>query len=191
MLRTNLSAASRHGCDAAHAQDGVMNPGSERTDGSTQRAVVVIDRNPLVRRAVAQLITEHGGLNLYAVEASMIPAHGSAPAIVIISLNAPDGDMLQLVRAVRERYPVSFILVLGWLDDPAYHHASVAAGANRFIANADITTTLLPIIHEALEAQDNLATQTPSCIEGHDDETSDDLGRGRRAGRGDGSGSDT
>ena len=80
-------------------------------------------------------------------------ARACAPHIVLIDLVMPDLPGLQVIPRLRMVNPALGIIALTLLDADGYRTASLAAGADDFVAKAAITDDLMPAIRRVARAR--------------------------------------
>jgi two-component system response regulator RegA len=122
-------------------------------DPSTRRSVLVIDDDPLVRRALARELTHRGHDVRVAgthVEAMTI-ARDAQPELAIVDLRMPDGSGLELVRRLRELSSEMRVVVLTAYASLETAVDAVHLGADAYVAKPAGTD----VIFRALERADN------------------------------------
>ncbi|APA97780.1 response regulator [Nocardia seriolae] len=108
--------------------------------------VVLIDRDPHVRAAIADLITIEPDIDVVGQAGSL--AAGSAlvteltPHVVVLDPHLPDGDGLELCRNLRAGHSPARCLVLSTAADPDAMADAVQAGAAGYIVK-DLTELAL------------------------------------------------
>lgn len=72
--------------------------------------------------------------------------------LVISDLRLPDGDGLEVVRAVRAAAEPPPVIVVTGFPSEERRRAAIAAGATGFLAKPFAATTLLALVRSSLEA---------------------------------------
>jgi two-component system response regulator DevR len=98
--------------------------------------VFLVDDHEIVRHGVAALIDVQPDLTVVGEAGTVrdalarIPA--TSPDVVVLDLRLPDGDGIQLCRAIRSARPQTHCLMLTAHDDDAASVAAVLAGASGY-----------------------------------------------------------
>lgn len=117
-------------------------------------SVLVIDSNSQFRRSLARFLIESdiGDLHVYSAVARIQdfpPLTCSArPQIVLLGLSGDVQAALRSIPLIRSAVPDAPIIVLGILEDTVYQQAALAAGADRFLGKATVSTRLIPVIRQ-------------------------------------------
>lgn len=115
--------------------------------------VVLVEDNQATRTFLESCVQGHPQLQLAASFGTLAPARawfdqGSAD-LLLVDLGLPDGSGLDLMRAVRQRWPQCDMLVVSMFGDEANVLASIEAGAVGYVHKddeaADIAETLLAV----------------------------------------------
>lgn len=120
--------------------------------------ILVVDDHALIREGLRSVLAEalgpDSGTSIVAEAASAHHASeqlGAQPDIdlLLLDLNLPDGDGLELVADVRDRYPGTAIVVLSAREDRATILAVLGHGAQGFIpksASRDVMIRALQLV---------------------------------------------
>lgn len=119
-----------------------------------RQTVLVVDDHPLVRKGVAQLLAMDEGLAL-AGEArdeseAMAAVAAAAPALVLLDLNLGGGCGLDILRAMRARWPRIPVLVLTVSDAEEDVVAALKGGAAGYLLKDMEPEEILRDIRRAL-----------------------------------------
>jgi len=82
------------------------------------------------------------------VEAALAQAEEHHPRVILLELSMPDRSGIELISRLREMLPKAGIIVLTTLDADVYRKVALAAGAEEFVAKANLTAELLPAIQK-------------------------------------------
>jgi two-component system nitrate/nitrite response regulator NarL len=74
-----------------------------------------------------------------------------APDLVLLDLEIPDLDGLTVLRLLRSRPGSPRIIVVTLHDQEEYRAAAAQAGADGFVGKRDLTTALVPLIHQTFD----------------------------------------
>lgn len=122
-----------------------------------KRRVVVVDDHPIIRRGLAELISQQPDLVVCtqaqnAAEALCGIAENE-PDLLIVDIALDEASGIDLTREVRRRHPDLAILVLSMHEETLYADRALRAGANGYVAKADAPETLLKAIREVLHGE--------------------------------------
>jgi len=73
------------------------------------------------------------------------------PCVILLDLNMPGLSGLETIPRLRDMLPEVGIIALTLLDPRTYRQAALAAGAEDFVAKANLTTDLLPAIRRVMQ----------------------------------------
>lgn len=115
--------------------------------------VVLVEDNQATRSFLASCVQGDPRLSLAASFGMLAPAQawfeGQGADLLLVDLGLPDGSGLELMRAVRQRWPQCDMLVVSMFGDEANVLASIEAGAVGYVHKdddaADIAETLLAV----------------------------------------------
>src|SRR5437868_772459 len=119
--------------------------------------VFVVDDHPIVRQGLALLINQQPDLVVCGeaeeAQGALQGIVSCQPDILIvdISLNGPDG--LELLKAVRARYPTLPVLILSMHDESIYAERALRAGANGYIMKQEATEKVLIAVRRILNRE--------------------------------------
>jgi len=112
--------------------------------------VVIADDHAVVRKGLRLLIDAEPGLRVLA-EAGNVPdaqrmARAHRPRVLVLDLNMPGGSSLDAIPEIRERVPMTAIVVLTMQNDPAFARKAMQTGAAGFILKEAADDELLEAI---------------------------------------------
>lgn len=115
--------------------------------------VVLVEDNQATRTFLESCVQGHPQLQLAASFGTLAPARAwfeqESADLLLVDLGLPDGSGLELMRAVRQRWPQCDMLVVSMFGDEANVLASIEAGAVGYVHKddeaADIAETLLAV----------------------------------------------
>lgn len=109
--------------------------------------VLIVDDHPIFRHGLRQLIEQDGGFEVIAEagdgEAALAHAKVLKPEVVVVDVNIPKLDGLQLVRRLRDSKPQPGCLVLTMNADACTFNAALDAGASGYIVKENAMEVLL------------------------------------------------
>jgi DNA-binding NarL/FixJ family response regulator len=126
-------------------------------------SIVVVDGHTLTRYGLSGLVNQHPDLEIVgetgsATEVATLVAR-TEPDVVTIDVALPDGDGLQLARALRDRHRDLGIVVLTSLGEDDVLFRALDTGVSAFVAKtAPVDEVLGAIRHAAVAATSFTAT---------------------------------
>ncbi len=121
------------------------------------KRILVIDEHPVVRRGVAELISQQEGLVLCGEAADFATALDEVarhrPDLVILELGVDVGAGLGLIRRIRSSCPGVAVLVLTLRDESFHAERALRAGARGFLSKQDAGDHFVPAIRHVLNGQ--------------------------------------
>jgi DNA-binding NarL/FixJ family response regulator len=127
---------------------------NEQSGPQAKTRIFIVDDHPVVREGLSLMMNREPDLVVCgeAEEASAALQSISTLKpdflIVDISLNGPDG--LDLLKAVRVRFPNLPVLILSMHDESIYAERALRAGANGYIMKQEATDKVLVAIRQIL-----------------------------------------
>jgi DNA-binding NarL/FixJ family response regulator len=81
------------------------------------------------------------------------------PDLILVNVNLPDENGLELSRRIKKRYPNVILILLASHDMPEYRKAACASGADYFITKESALDDYIVLMKEALSGPENLLGQ--------------------------------
>ena len=114
-------------------------------------SVLLVDDNPTFLRILKRFLGEEEGLLVVGTaesgEEALKKTRELQPQVILLDLAMPGMGGLNTIPRLRGVLPGVGIIVLTVLDANGYREAALAAGADDFVAKADLSTDLVPAIH--------------------------------------------
>lgn len=105
--------------------------------GSSQLRVMLVDDHAVVRRGLADLLSERQNVVVVAeagtVKQAVAEAVRTTPDVVVMDLRLPDGSGVEACREIRSRSPETRVLILTSHADQNALFAAVMAGASGYL----------------------------------------------------------
>ncbi|PTQ83009.1 LuxR family two component transcriptional regulator [Nitrosospira multiformis] len=99
--------------------------------------ILIVDDHPLVRHGIRSLLETQVSFRVMAEAGNAKEAAGllekTAIDLVLLDINMPGTDGIELASRLRARYPWLFIIMLTIHDGDAYIRRAMAAGANGYV----------------------------------------------------------
>ena len=115
--------------------------------------VHLVDDHAAVRQAMAYLIGNEDGLEVVGQSGSLAEARAAEPdstaAVLIIDVNLPDGNGLDLVQEIRTRSTDVGLVVLTMLEDDATLLRALDVGASALVLKTAPAEHVFAAIHHA------------------------------------------
>ena len=135
------------------------------TDPTTAAAdrirVLLVDDHPVMRQGMAAIINEEPDLTVCGqaegVRSAIAVASQTRPHVALIDLSIKDGDGLELIREMRNRFPEVRTLVLSMYEETVYAERALRAGAGGYVMKAEAATTVMAAIRTVLKGQTYLS----------------------------------
>ena len=125
--------------------------------GSGKKQIVIIDKHPLVRRGIAELIGTDEFVEVCAEAGSFrdgLEAIKIVKADLVItglSVSEDSGDGLLLIKEIHSKYADLPVLVLSMRDQSNWAARARSAGASGYVDKEDIAESLLVTVHSLLD----------------------------------------
>src|SRR3982751_844240 len=119
------------------------------------RRILIIDDERPILLTLEALLGRHG----FQVQTAASAAHGlralasGSPALVLLDLQLPDADGLQMLEEIRRDHPETQVIILTAHDSLNNAIESIKRGAYHFIAKPYAPEELISLVEKALEKQ--------------------------------------
>jgi len=125
--------------------------------GQEQKKVFIVDDHPIVRRGLAELISQEEDL---AVCGQAEDAHQAIkgiktlkPDIVIVDISLKDRSGIELIKDIKAQQADLPVLTLSVHDESLYAERALRAGARGYIMKAEATEKVITAIRTVLSGQ--------------------------------------
>src|ERR1700761_5754705 len=106
-------------------------------DAATRIQIYLIDDHPIVREGFARAIADEGDMEVVGQAGTAADALKETitlkPDVVLVDLNIPDRDGIELLTALRAQLPNAKLLVLSGYDDEFRVAEALRAGAQGYL----------------------------------------------------------
>ena len=119
-----------------------------------EAAVLIVEDHAPMREAIRVCIEgSFSGLSIIeapdgAAALKYVEAH--SPSLVLMDINLPDANGLDLTRDILKQWPCTFVAAISIDTSAALSEQARAAGAVEFICKDNLFNTLLPLVGAAL-----------------------------------------
>jgi DNA-binding NarL/FixJ family response regulator len=114
--------------------------------------ILIVDDHPLVRHGIRSLLETQISFRVMAEAGNAKEAAGllekTAIDLVLLDINMPGTDGIELASRLRARYPWLFIIMLTIHDGDAYIRRAMAAGANGYVIKDAEPQDIFNAIHK-------------------------------------------
>lgn len=118
---------------------------------------LVVDGNALTRLALTSLINMHSGTRVVSEAATAREARSlcieAKPDLILMDIDIPDGDGIDLLRELRLLHPVHTALVASTYEDMQSVQRAFAAGARAYVSKFDDPKEILTAIGLVIDGQ--------------------------------------
>ena len=130
--------------------------------------VFLVDDHEIVRRGIADLLSDEPDLVIVGEAASVTEALTRVPAanpdVAVLDIRLPDGNGIELCRELRSRLPALRCLMLtSFTDDEALFDA-IMAGASGFVLKQILGNDLVHAVRTVASGQSLLDARTTSAL---------------------------
>jgi DNA-binding NarL/FixJ family response regulator len=157
---------------------GRKSPGDADEPPHGQRVrVLLVDDHLVMRQGMAAIINEEPDMIVCGqadgVRSAIAAAAESSPHVALVDLSIRDGDGLELLREMRQRFPEVRALVLSMFDETVYAQRALRAGASGYIMKAEAAKTVMAGIRAVLRGETFLSAQMAGRLTGNEHRKAD------------------
>lgn len=124
------------------------------TEQAVKSRIVIVDDHPIVRQGLQMVVDQQPDLEIVGEAESAEDALGvietSRPDLAIIDIFLKGTSGIDLIRAVKERFPKVRMLVISMHDENIYADRVLAAGASGYIMKQEATKKVVEAIRNVL-----------------------------------------
>ena len=119
--------------------------------------VLIADDHPLFREGLVQLINNEGNLHCCGqtgtVQSTETAVERLKPDLLVLDLRLKDGDGLQLIKTLKDRFPKLPILVVSQHAESLYAERAMRAGARGYVMKEEATEEVRIAIRTILKGE--------------------------------------
>lgn len=114
--------------------------------------IVVVEDHELFRHALKSLLESQAGLEVCdEADEALHLVNTHRPELVVVDLSLKQGDGLDLIRRIHERFPAISIIVLSMYDSKLFAERALRAGARGYIHKQQPTRDIMTAIRTVLD----------------------------------------
>jgi len=119
-------------------------------------SVLLVDDNPTFLRILGDFLGEEEDILVVGMarsgEEALVKAKELRPQVILLDLAMPGLNGFNTIPRLRSMMPDVRIIALTVLDANGYREAALTAGADDFVAKANLNTHLVPAIRRVVES---------------------------------------
>jgi two-component system, NarL family, response regulator NreC len=131
--------------------------------------VVLADDHSLVRRSLRLLLAGEADVDVVAeacdIATVLRHAHGHAPHVLVLDLQAPGGTSIEAIRRLHELIPATAIVVLTMEPSPAFAQRALDSGAVGFVLKDRADTELPAAVRCAAKGEEYVSPRVATALE--------------------------
>jgi DNA-binding NarL/FixJ family response regulator len=128
------------------------------TEAEREQTVLIVEDDEVMRTALREFVQKEwprlrileAADGARAIESCLL----HRPSVVLMDINLPDANGIELTAAIRKRLPGLRVIVASSHDNREYRERASAAGAMAYVAKERVHEELLPLVLDALERPD-------------------------------------
>jgi len=113
-------------------------------------SILIVDDNEMVRRGVVLLLSSRPALTVCGEaksgEEAILKAKQLNPGLVLMDVNMPGANGLEIARKLRREIPLTKIILMSLHAREQLLPRAIAAGADACVDKVNLGTELLPVI---------------------------------------------
>ncbi|MBN9523307.1 response regulator transcription factor [bacterium] len=130
--------------------------------------ILIVDDHPVTREGLAALLSRQPGFRVCG-EAEGIPGAlrqvaAAVPDLVVVDVSLKDGNGLDLVKRLRDRFPRVKVLVWSMYPDAMYARRAVQAGAAGYINKGSSPDAIMGAIRHVLAGEVFLSPEVTQSV---------------------------
>lgn len=140
----------------------------EEREAARRTTIVLADDHAVVRSALRMLLEAEPGFEVVAQAGDADSASryvlGHKPDVVVLDLNMPGRPSIEVIPEIKERSPLTEVVVLTMQDDPAFARAALQTGVLGYVLKDAADADLVQAVRMAAEHRTYLQPQLGARI---------------------------
>ena len=123
---------------------------------------MIIDDHAVVRNGVRKALEQRGGFHIFEAASraeALAQIAKTNPSLIIVDLNLPDGNGLEIVQWVRSISSHTALVVLSFSEGDEFVLAAMNAGASAFVQKAAPLSELIASVEHALSSPERFSAR--------------------------------
>ncbi len=123
---------------------------------------MIIDDHAVVRNGVRKALEQRGGFHIFEAASraeALAQIAKTNPSLIIVDLNLPDGNGLEIVQWVRSISSHTALVVLSFSEGDEFVLAAMNAGASAFVQKAAPLSELIASVEHALSSPETFSAK--------------------------------
>ena len=123
---------------------------------------MIIDDHAVVRNGVRKALEQRGGFHIFEAASraeALAQIAKTNPSLIIVDLNLPDGNGLEIVQWVRSISSHTALVVLSFSEGDEFVLAAMNAGASAFVQKAAPLSELIASVEHALSSPETFSAR--------------------------------
>lgn len=137
-------------------------------DVPEKRRIFIIDDHAVLRDGLRRLITDQDDLTLCGEAENARKAFTKLetiePHLIIVDISLPGSNGIELIKALKARFPKLAVIVLSMHDEALYAERALRAGAKGYIMKQASAEHLLSAIRTVLRGEIHLSSDLSSAL---------------------------
>jgi DNA-binding NarL/FixJ family response regulator len=137
----------------------------KQTASPRQKAarIILVDDHPILRRGLAQLISQDGEFVVCGqfddAKSALASIPSLKPDLVVVDLTLKGGNGLDLIKSIKANHSKLFVLVLSMHDEVVYAERAMRAGASGYVMKQEAPEQLLASLRSVLAGDISLSSR--------------------------------
>ncbi|HOR92746.1 MAG TPA: PAS domain S-box protein [Spirochaetota bacterium] len=145
-----------------------LKPVTEKLKSTKKFSIVVVDDHPIVRQGLQQLIASHKNLEVIGEARSADEAidviNKRVPDCVLVDISLNGTSGIELVKALKQRFPKLPALVLSMYDEKLYAERAIKAGARGYLMKNEAPDKIINAIYTVLKGDVYVSSEVKDLI---------------------------
>ena len=138
------------------------------SDRKGKTSILVVDDHPIFREGVAQLINRQPDMKLCGETGSLATAiqilETRRPSLVLLALRLGSGDVFELIKGWKSRFPELRVLILSAYDEALYAERALRAGAGGYVTKAETPDETINAVRAVLAGEMYVSRRIASSL---------------------------